>query len=111
MPLFSVVMATRNRPALFGHALESVLGQSCQDIEVIVVNDGSAGEYQSAYEAIIRAADPIRVRCLPLSSRPQGHGGSFARNTGAAQQPPPTSASSTTMIPGPTRTISTAPMP
>ena len=53
MPLFSVVMATRNRPALFRQALESVLGQSCRDIEIIVVNDGSASEHQPAYESII----------------------------------------------------------
>ena len=46
MPFFSVVMATRNRPALFRQALESVLDQSCRDIEIIVVNDGSASEYQ-----------------------------------------------------------------
>ena len=85
MPLFSVVIATRNRPTLFRHALASVLDQSCQDIEIVVVNDGSASEHQPAYESIIRAADPDRVRCLPLIPRPQGHGGSFARNAGAAE--------------------------
>lgn len=62
MPLFLVVMATRNRPALFRNALQSVLDQSCQDIEIIVVNDGSTSEHQPAYESIIRAADPTRVR-------------------------------------------------
>ena len=30
MPLFSVIIATRNRPALFGRALASVTGQSCE---------------------------------------------------------------------------------
>jgi glycosyltransferase involved in cell wall biosynthesis len=89
MALFSVVMATRNRPALFRHALQSVLAQSCQDIEIIVVNDGSASEHQPAYESIIRAADPTRVRCLPLVPRPQGHGAGFARNSGAAEATAP----------------------
>jgi Glycosyl transferase family 2 len=49
MPFFSVVMATSNRPALFRQALESVLAQSCRDIEIIVVNHGSAGEHQPAF--------------------------------------------------------------
>jgi len=84
MPFFSVVLATRNRPALFRQALESVLDQSCQDIEIIVVNDGSASEHQPAYESIIGAVDAIRARSFALMPRPQGHGGSFARNFGAA---------------------------
>ena len=49
MPFFSVIMATRNRPALFRQALASVLDQSCRDIEIIVVNDGTASEYQQGY--------------------------------------------------------------
>jgi glycosyltransferase involved in cell wall biosynthesis len=85
MPFFSVVLATRNRPALFRRALASVLAQSCQDFEIIVVNDGSADEHQPAYESIIDAADPLRVRSFDLIPRPQGHGGSFARNFGAAK--------------------------
>src|SRR5215469_12529810 len=84
MPFFSVVMATRNRPVLFRRALESVLAQSCRDIEIIVVNDGSANEHQPAYQSIIGAAASIRVQSLALLPRPQGHGGSFARNVGAA---------------------------
>ena len=84
MPFFSVVMATRNRPVLFRQALESVLAQSCRDIEIIVINDGSAREHQPAYDAIIGAVVPIRVQSFALALRPQGHGGSFARNFGAA---------------------------
>lgn len=89
MPLFSVVMATRNRPALFRDALQSVLDQSCRDIEIIVVNDGSTGEYQPAYKSILHGANSIRVRWSTLSSRPQGHGASFARNSGAAEASAP----------------------
>jgi glycosyltransferase involved in cell wall biosynthesis len=85
MPIFSVVMATRNRPALFRQALESVLGQSCGDFEIIVVNDGSSSEHQSAYKSILGAVGPSRVRSFALIPRPQGHGGSFARNFAAAE--------------------------
>jgi len=85
MPFFSVILATRNRPALFRRALESVLAQCCQDFEIIVVNDGSANEHQPEYESIIDAADSLRVRSFALIPRPQGHGASFARNFGAAK--------------------------
>jgi glycosyltransferase involved in cell wall biosynthesis len=39
-PLFSVIMTTYNRPRLLQDALASVLDQSCQDFEILVVNDG-----------------------------------------------------------------------
>src|SRR5215469_15337691 len=77
-------MATRNRPALFRQALESVLAQSCRDIEIIVVNDGTASVHRPTYESTIGAVASIRVQSLALIPRPQGHGGSFARNFGAA---------------------------
>jgi glycosyltransferase involved in cell wall biosynthesis len=89
MPFFAVVIATRNRPFLFRHALESVLEQSCRDVEIIVVNDGTASEHRPAYEAIINSVDSNVVREFPLAFRPQGHGGSFARNFGAAKATAP----------------------
>lgn len=84
--MFSVIMATRNRPALFAEALASVLAQTARDFEVIVVNDGSASEHRSAYDAILRDAGTrgnIRVRALSLPERPRGHGTSYAINSGA----------------------------
>jgi len=89
MPLFSVVIPTRNRPDLFGQAMKSVLDQSCQDFEIVVVNDGSASEHRSEYESILGAVDPARIRSFALTCRPNGHGGSFARNFGAANASAP----------------------
>jgi glycosyltransferase involved in cell wall biosynthesis len=90
MPFFSVVIATRNRPALFGQALESVLAQSCSDVEIIVVNDGSATEHQPEYESILRAVDRTnRVRAFALIPTPKGHGQSFALNFGAVEAKAP----------------------
>lgn len=85
MPFFSVIIATRNRPALFRRALESVHAQSWSDMEIIVVNDGSAAEHQPEYDTILGTVDPNRVRSFALVPRPQGHGGAYARNFGAAQ--------------------------
>ncbi|MBX7161534.1 MAG: glycosyltransferase [Acidimicrobiia bacterium] len=40
-PLFSVVIATHNRPAFLAEAIDSVLAQTVQDFEVVVVDDAS----------------------------------------------------------------------
>lgn len=80
-PLFSIVMPTRNRPRDFVRALDSVLGQTCRDAEVIVVVDGSDDAARATYESIERAS-PTRVRFLYLMHRARGHGHCFARNHG-----------------------------
>lgn len=81
-PFFSVVVPTRNRPELFRRALESVLRQSFQNIEVLVVNDGSADEYLPLYKEIEQSSD-TRVRWFCQPQRANGHGPSYSINTGA----------------------------
>lgn len=81
-PIFSVILPTRNRPELFRRALDSVLQQSFRDIEVLVVNDGSADEFLPRYHALEADADP-RVRWHYQPWRPNGHGPSYSINTGA----------------------------
>ena len=84
MPLFSVIIATRNRPALFEQALASVTGQSCASIEIIAVNDGSDEVHLAEYRRLIeRAARPVQFHSLVR--RPNGHGQSYALNFGVAQ--------------------------
>lgn len=81
-PFFSVVIPTRNRPALFNQALVSVLRQSFRDIEIVVVNDGSAEEFLPCYKVLEEHSDP-RVRWYHQPRRPNGHGPSYSINTGA----------------------------
>ena len=69
-PLFSVVIPVYNRAAALKHASESVLAQSCQDFEIVVVDDGSSDNPQ--------AGDDPRVRL----TRQQNRGASAARNNG-----------------------------
>ena len=87
-PRFSVILATRDRPALFEEALASVLAQTHADTEIIVVNDGSSAASLDAYCAIWAAASATRGAAFQAHSlvhRPKGHGQSYAINFGAAQ--------------------------
>jgi GT2 family glycosyltransferase len=77
-----VILPTRNRPALFRRALESVLQQSFTTLEVLVVNDGSAAEFLPEYKAMEAASD-ARVRWFYQPWRANGHGPSYSINTGA----------------------------
>ncbi len=79
---FSVILPTRNRPELFRQALDSVLRQSFQDREVLVVNAGSSDEFLPRYRAIEADSDP-RVSWHYQPQRSNGHGPSYSINTGA----------------------------
>jgi glycosyltransferase involved in cell wall biosynthesis len=72
-PAVSVVIPTFNRATLVGYAIESVLGQTYQDFEVIVVDDGSTDHTP---EEVARFGD--RIRYLHQKNM----GVSAARNTG-----------------------------
>lgn len=80
-PLFSIVIPTRNRPDDFAIALRSVLTQTCDDLEVVVVDDGSDDASRMAYAAV-ESSSPPHVRFLRLMQRARGHGHCFARNHG-----------------------------
>lgn len=79
---FTVIIPSRNRPMLLRKAIESVLMQTHSNVEVIVVNDGSDGENESAYAAL--ATELVgRVRFLNLEKAKNGHGQSGSINCGA----------------------------
>ncbi len=82
-PYFSIIIPTRDRSALFERTLLSALAQDIDDVEVIVVNDGSSGDELDAYRALEEKYGE-RVRYHHLPHRARGHGPSFSRNAGAA---------------------------
>ena len=85
---FSVIIPTRDRPLLFAAALASVTMQSDAEIEIIIVNDGSHPDYDAAYAEVLtntRAQRSGRLITITLPRRANGHGPSYALNTGAAQ--------------------------
>jgi len=73
-PFFSVIVPVFNRARPLDAALRSVLAQTCQDFEIIVVDDGSSDNPRATIEAI---NDP-RLRFI----RQDNQGGGAARNTG-----------------------------
>lgn len=81
-PFFTVVVASRNRPQLLQLALDSIFAQSCQDFEVVLVNDGSDPEHLDAMQMLIER-HPGRIRRIDLVRYPRGHGQSYSLNTGA----------------------------
>jgi glycosyltransferase involved in cell wall biosynthesis len=73
-PYFSVIIPVYNRASALDVAIRSVLAQSLQDFEIIVVDDGSQDDPQSVVRTI---ADP-RIRFI----RQDNQGGGAARNAG-----------------------------
>ena len=75
-PRVSVIIPTYNRANFLGEAVASALGQDYQDVEVIVIDDGSTDETQSVLATF---RDPRLVRV-----RQDNAGRSRARNRGIA---------------------------
>jgi glycosyltransferase involved in cell wall biosynthesis len=75
LPTVSVIIPTYNRAHLIGRSINSVLNQTYQDFELIIVDDGSSDNT----EEIIRAFNDPRILFL---KHPENRGVSAARNTG-----------------------------
>jgi glycosyltransferase involved in cell wall biosynthesis len=73
-PFFSVVIPVYNRADVLGRALQSVLAQSFQDFEIVVVDDGSRDDPH----AVVQAIGDARIRYV----RQENKGGAAARNHG-----------------------------
>lgn len=71
-PLVTVALATYNRADLIGESIRSVLAQTMQDFEIVIVDDGS----EDNTEEVVRAFDDPRIRYF----RQENAGVSAARN-------------------------------
>lgn len=82
-PLVSVVIPTYNRPDTLIRAIDSVLAQIYNNVEVIVVDDNNPGsEGRNMTEKLMARYDGnLRVKYI---KHPYNKNGSAARNTGAA---------------------------
>ncbi|MDZ7782420.1 MAG: glycosyltransferase [Halioglobus sp.] len=79
-PFFSIIIPTRNRPALLQRALESVKSQTFGDREILVVVDGSNDEYLKRYRDMDAHSEDISF--VYLAHRSAGHGQSYSMNVG-----------------------------
>ena len=77
MTRVSVIISTYNRAKLLGEAIDSVLSQSFQDVEIIVVDDGSTDDTRQQLEAFGERVQYLR---LDHSGRP-----GYVRNRGIAR--------------------------
>ena len=76
-PMFSVVMPTHNRAHLLPRAIQSVLGQTLANWELIVVDDGSTDNTRQ----VVKRFDDPRIRYLYQENA----GAAKARNLGAKE--------------------------
>jgi glycosyltransferase involved in cell wall biosynthesis len=74
-PTVSVIIPVFNRPAAVRRAIESVLAQTCQDFEIIVVDDASTDDTAASVAA-------LPDRRITLIRHDHKRGGGAARNTG-----------------------------
>ncbi len=74
-PKVSVVIPTYNRAHLISRAIQSVLDQTYQDLEIIIVDDGSTDNT----EEIVKSFKDERIRFIRYD---KNKGASAARNTG-----------------------------
>lgn len=74
-PRLSVVLPTYNRANVIGRAIDSVLRQTEQAVELIIVDDGSTDDT----EAVIQSRSDPRIRYLRHAPN---RGGNYARNRG-----------------------------
>ena len=78
MSLISVVIPTYKRGYIIARAIQSILGQTHQDFEILVVDDGSKDDTESVVASLSKKEPRIRYFCHDTN-----RGAQAARNTGA----------------------------
>lgn len=76
-PFFSVIIPVYNRQSFIEKAIRSVLNQTFEDFEIIVIDDGSTDDTERAVKSI----ESDKLRYIKKKNEERG----IARNTGAEQ--------------------------
>lgn len=64
-PLFSIIVASYNYASLIGETLDSLLAQTYQDYEIIVVDDGSSDDSLTVISNYMKQSDKIKLYTHP----------------------------------------------
>lgn len=64
-PILSVVLPVYNCPQYVGHAIESILAQTFEDLELIIIDDGSTDETPD----VLRRYSDTRIRHITQANR------------------------------------------
>lgn len=86
--MFSIIIATRDRPELLARALRSVMAQRCRAFEVLLIDDSST-EAMRARNAAVLAEAGVGGTMLAVPAVPGGSGPGDARNRGLAHATQP----------------------
>ena len=76
MPSTSVIITTKDRPLFLRRALKSVLNQTVQPNEIIIVQDGSENDLSDTHE--------LPFTNIKIINNQKSLGGASARNIGAS---------------------------
>lgn len=79
MELVSAVITTHNRKALLERAVKSVLAQTYENMELIIIDDASSDDTQQYCTELSRNNEKIRYVHIPKA---ESRGGNYARNLG-----------------------------
>ena len=74
----TVIIPTFNRGWIVSEAIDSVLGQTFRDVELIVIDDGSEDDTQAILNRYLRCEHGDKIRMI----RQENQGVSAARNRG-----------------------------
>jgi glycosyltransferase involved in cell wall biosynthesis len=80
-PRVSVILRTRNRPEMLRAALRDILGQTFDDVEIVLVNDG---DDSAVVEDIITSTEGASAVVRLVDRTRQTHGRSLAANAGVS---------------------------
>lgn len=80
-PLVSVVVSSYNRPRLIRDAIDSVLAQTWQNVQIIIADDWSNGETTAVLQEYEDRESRVYGAFCPLSGRPTAHERQFGQRT------------------------------
>lgn len=79
--IVTAIITTHNRRPLLGRAIESVLAQTYEYMELIIVDDGSTDTTKVYCESLIKSEKRMPIMYIRIEPG-KGHGGNYARNLG-----------------------------